>query len=209
MNTVFSELQNRNIGATRIMHLGANHAQGRRDYIENGVKEILWVEAIPQLVDYLKLTLTNSSTDRVLQAVLSNVSNQSVSFNIASNRGMSSSVFDFKHHTAQYPNIHMEGSITLTTKTLNDLFEENQVDFQAYPVMIMDLQGSELRALQGASKIMPHINAVVAEVSCIELYEGAPLETDVDTFLYDQGFEKVVTSYTEYQWGETLYVRSK
>lgn len=207
MSSIFSELRDRHISHNGLMHLGANYAQCRKDYIDNGVTDLLWVEAIPHLAEYLTNTLPK--TDRVVQAVLSNVSNQNVSFNIASNRGMSSSVFDFKHHKTQYPNIYMEGQISLTTKTLDDIFESHQIPLDKYSVMIMDLQGSELRALQGASSIIPHICAIVAEVSCVELYEGAPLEPDIDSFLYDHGFEKVITSYTEYQWGETLYVRSK
>lgn len=189
------------------MHLGANHAQGRKDYFDNEVKEILWVEAIPELANYLSNLLPKSS-DKVVQAVLSDVSNQSIKFNIASNRGMSSSVFEFKEHTYQYPHISMEGQIVLTTTTLNDLFKDNQISPDKYSVIIMDLQGSELRALQGASEILPHVFAVVAEVSCVELYEGAPLEGEIDQYMEDHGFSKIITSYTEYKWGESLYVRN-
>lgn len=207
MNLVFDELRKRNIHHTNVMHLGANHAQGRKDYIDNGAKEILWIEAIPELADYLTNILPKAS-DVVVQAVLSNVSNQVVKFNIASNRAMSSSVFDFKEHISQYPNIQMEGQISLVTQTLDDVFEKNQIAYDKYTVMIMDLQGSELRALEGASKILPYIQAIVAEVSCIELYEGAPLEPEIDRYMINSGFSKVLTSYTEYQWGESLYVRS-
>lgn len=207
ISSIFNELKRRKISCTSIMHLGANHAQGRKDYFDNGVKEILWIEAIPELTNYLSSTLPNYS-DRVVQAVLSDKSGTIVDFNLASNRGMSSSVFEFKEHTNQYPNISMKGQISLVTTTLNDVFANHQISHDKYAVMIMDLQGSELRALQGASKILPYIFAVVAEVSCVELYEGAPLESDVDQYMLENGFSKVLTAYTEYQWGESLYVRN-
>ena len=207
ISSIFDELKKRNISHAGIMHLGANHAQGRKDYLDNGVKEILWVEAIPELANYLSNLLPKSS-DKVIQAVLSSASNQETKFNIASNKGMSSSVFEFKEHTAQYPHISMEGQLVLTTTTLDDLFKQHQIPHDKYTVMIMDLQGSELRTLQGASEILPHVLAVVAEVSCVELYEGAPLEGEIDRYMTNHGFSKVLTSYTEYQWGESLYVRN-
>ena len=208
ISSIFNELKKRNIPCTSIMHLGANHAQGRKDYIDNGVKEILWVEAIPEFANYLSSELPKSS-DLVVQAVLSDNSGDIVKFNIASNRGMSSSVFEFKEHTKQYPHISMEGQMSLVTMALDDVFTSQQIARDRYTVMIMDLQGSELRALRGATKILPHVFAVVAEVSCVELYEGAPLESDVDRYMVDHGFSKVLAAYTEYQWGEALYIREK
>lgn len=207
ISLIFNELKQKNIPCTNIMHLGANHAQGRQEYINNGVKNILWVEAIPELARHLSSSLSKTS-DIVLQAVLSNDTGQVINFNIASNEGMSSSVFEFNEHTVKYPNITMIEQRSLLTTTLDDAFTSNQIEYSKYTVMIMDLQGSELKALQGATKILPHIFAVIAEVSCIELYKGAALESDVDRYMIEHGFSKALTSYTEYGWGESLYVRS-
>lgn len=208
ISSIFNELKRRNIPCTDIMHLGANFAQGRQEYRDNGVKDILWVEAIPELARHLSSVLSKPS-DTVLQAVLSDTTGQVINFNIASNRGMSSSVFEFKEHTKKYPHISMEGQISLSTTTLDDVFTSNQIEYNKYTVMIMDLQGSELRTLRGAAKILPHIFAVIAEVSCVELYKDAPLECDIDRYMAEQGFSKLMASYTEYQWGEALYIRER
>lgn len=203
---IFEEAKNRNISYDNIIHLGANLAQNRKEYIENGVKEILWVEALPDLATHLSKTLPAS--DKVIQAVLSDKSDQEVVFNVASNGGASSSVFDFKLHTSLYPDIRMQSQIILKTKTLNDIFENHNISYQKYKIMIMDLQGSEIKALKGASKVLSNLDIVVSEVLCSELYEGAPLESDIDAFLSTQGFKKIAASYTKYQWGEALYVKS-
>lgn len=203
---IFEEAKNRNVPYDNIMHLGANLAQNRKEYIENGVKEILWVEALPDLA--LQLSRTLPASDKVVQAVLSDKSDQEVVFNIASNGGASSSVFDFKLHTSLYPNIRMQNQITLRTKTLDDVFEDHNISYQKYKIMIMDLQGSELKTLKGAPKVLNSLEIVVSEVLCSELYEGAPLESDIDIFLSAQGFKKIAASYTKYQWGEAIYVKN-
>lgn len=205
IDALFDELKKRGIEFKCIMHLGANKAQGRDAYIRNGVEKILWVEAIPYLANYLRSNLPDS--DMVVQAVLSDQQDVIVNFNVASNGDMSSSIFDFKEHANQYPNIKMYNRLALKTNTLDKVFEQNQIDFSEYGVMIMDLQGSELNTLKGSRKILPHVKAIMSEVSYVELYEGAPLEKDIDEFLEKEGFIKVMTEKTQYQWGENLYVR--
>lgn len=56
MNFVFSFLRERKISVENLMHLGANFAQGRAEYVQNGAKNIMWVEAIPEIASYLEKT---------------------------------------------------------------------------------------------------------------------------------------------------------
>lgn len=205
MDYIFSYLRKEGFEIKSLAHLGANYAQGRNLYIRNGIDKILWVEAIPSIVDALKQSLTNES-DLILQGVLSNASGENVNFKIASNNAMSSSIYEFKHHIDQYPNIEMIGTISLTTTTLDDLMKENLATFD-YDVAVLDLQGSDLNALRGASCLLQRSIAVAVEVSCIELYENAPLEAEVDAFMHEQGFCKEISAYTQYGWGEALYVK--
>lgn len=205
MDYVFYYLRKEGFKIKSLAHLGANYAQGRNLYVSNGIDKILWVEAIPSIVDTLKQNLSNVS-DLVLQGVLSKASGEKVNFKIASNNSMSSSIYEFKHHVDQYPNIEMIDKISLTTTTLDDLMKENSITFD-YDVAVLDLQGSDLNALRGASCLLQRSIAVAVEVSCIELYENAPLEAEVDAFMHEQGFRKELSAYTQYGWGEALYVK--
>lgn len=52
----------------------------------------------------------------------------------------------------------------------------------------IDAQGYELEILKGASAILPNFEAVLLEVSTIEINKGAPLLHDVVAFMKDRGF---------------------
>lgn len=55
-------------------------------------------------------------------------------------------------------------------------------------VLKVDTQGSELGVLEGATSTLESVSAVEVEVEFNELYEQAPLFSDVDTFLRRRGF---------------------
>lgn len=149
------------------------------------------------------------TNDIIFQTCLSDISDQDVIFHVADNKGMSSSIFQFKHHAEKYPFINMINDINLKTSTLDDLMEKNKIPHDFYSVMVMDLQGAELKTLMGAKKVISSINAIVSEVSEIELYENAPLESDIDSYLRNYKFRRVMDAYTEYGWGEALYIREQ
>lgn len=61
-------------------------------------------------------------------------------------------------------------------------------------------------ALQGAKGLLPHIKALQIEINFSELYQGCALISDIDAYLREYGFIRVMTKtpYSE-TWG-TLYM---
>jgi FkbM family methyltransferase len=53
----------------------------------------------------------------------------------------------------------------------------------------LDVQGFELQVLRGADEILQSVEAVMMEVSLIEINKGAPLFAEVVGFMADRGFE--------------------
>ncbi len=70
-----------------------------------------------------------------------------------------------------------------------------------------DIQGAELKALQGAEFILPFANALYLEVNVEELYKGCSLLPELDAYLADRGFQRVLTRIVQEGWGDALYVR--
>ncbi len=70
--------------------------------------------------------------------------------------------------------------------TLDRLIE--RLDFPQPDLIKLDLQGYELHALAGAEKAMAHAQALLLEVSFIELAEGMPLLAEMIAFMKDHGF---------------------
>jgi hypothetical protein len=57
------------------------------------------------------------------------------------------------------------------------------------PVLLkIDVQGFELEVLQGATDLLPHIDAVYVEASYVELYEGQALHEDIERYLAEAVF---------------------
>ena len=70
------------------------------------------------------------------------------------------------------------------THRLDEITEINRADF-----IKMDIQGSELNVLENAVNVLKTSVLVQVEVEFVELYEGQPLFSDVDSFLRSQGFQ--------------------
>jgi len=72
----------------------------------------------------------------------------------------------------------------------------------------MDVQGAEIKVLQGMGKVLDTVTAVFLEVSSMELYEGQPLKPDVINFMRDRGFREVFDSCKGiFKSGDMLWVR--
>ncbi len=52
----------------------------------------------------------------------------------------------------------------------------------------IDVQGFELEVLQGATELLPEIDAVYVEASDVELYQGQALLAQIERFLLEAGF---------------------
>ncbi len=61
-------------------------------------------------------------------------------------------------------------------------------ELQSPTLLKIDVQGGELKVLQGAEALLPAIDAVLVEVSFVELYAGQPLADAVWSQLRQAGF---------------------
>jgi len=80
--------------------------------------------------------------------------------------------------------MRVEKRVDVETKRLDDLLTlTGSVDF-----IKLDIQGSELMALENARSTLATVGVVQCEVEFVELYQDQPLFADVDKFLRSQGF---------------------
>jgi len=188
-----------------ILHIGAHECEELGLYYSIGYRDnnILWIEALPELVDKMKSIYSGIN---IIQAVITDKDNQQVNFMITNNI-QSSSIFNLKTHLQEHPHVFEKERIMLKTTTLNSLYDRFDLPYDTYDFINLDIQGAELKALQGATKILPHIKAIYCEVNEKELYEGCGLLPDLDSFLETHDFKRVKTAMTEHGWGDALYLR--
>lgn len=72
----------------------------------------------------------------------------------------------------------------------------------------LDVQGAELKVLNGASSLINTIKAVWLEVGSVELYKSQPLKHDIEIFMQHHGFIKVTDTVSDVT-GDQFYVNRK
>jgi 2-O-methyltransferase len=110
-----------------------------------------------------------------------------------------------KLHQEVHPEVKFNERIKVKAVTLDEWAAQHgisRVDF-----LWLDLQGAEIKALQGAEKLLENVTGIFTEVSLIETYENVPLYEEVKTFLTSRGF-KIAKEYLPYKdMGNVLFLK--
>ena len=182
-----------------VLHVGAHEAEESVKYRKFLWTPVIWVEAQPEKIEYLKRKL-DPFENSVIEAAVWNVSGIPLDLKITSN-SESTSLLDFGTHKVQHPSISVERIIPVVTQILDDLVAA------PYPELLeLDIQGAELKALQGYSKGLLHTKWIYCEVNRELLYEGCSLISEIDDFLHQHGFIRAATRWTIHEWGDALYI---
>jgi FkbM family methyltransferase len=208
----FSEvLETYNIKTKGVIHVGANFGQEAKDYYDNGVEDVVWIEANPKSMETLYSHLSQFPKQNpllVLNKCVSEKDGDEVTFNISNNEGQSSSFLDLEYHKIAHQEVFYTESITLTTTTLNTLFKD--FELTDYKFLNADIQGAELLMLKGATEILPKLDCLYLEVNEKELYKGCGLIGDIDDFVSKYGFKRARTEWCgNFGWGDAVYIKNK
>ena len=196
-------LETNNINIIGGFHLGAHECEELDFYSQLGLKneEIIWIDAIPAKVT----EAINRNIPNVYNAVITDCDDVDVIFNV-SNNVQSSSVLELGTHAQEHPEVVYVDKINLKSITVDSFFERNNVDASKYNFWNFDIQGAELMALKGATKSIQYAKAIYLEVNNRELYKKCGLINDIDAFLSQYNFKRVLTHISKHGWGDALYI---
>lgn len=189
-----------------IIHVGANVGQEIPAYKASLAKICLYFEPIPDIFAKLKSNLENIPNHYPLQELISDADGEEVVFNITNN-SLSSSMLPLGKHSVLYPQIKYVESLKLQTITL-DTIVKKQFSQENFYLLVMDVQGAELKVLKGANNLLENqLIYVYAEVSEEPLYEGGCTFEELTAFLKKYGFRLKNLSMNYKNWGDALYVK--
>ena len=196
-------LLSNNITVFGSFHLGAHECEELGFYTNLGLtpNDVLWIDAMPSKVSEAQ----HRGIPNVYNAVITDKDDEDVIFNV-SNNFQSSSVFELGSHSREHPHITYVGKIEQKSITIDTFFERNQIDASKYNFWNFDIQGAELIALKGATKSIQYAKAIYLEVNEKELYINCGLIHEVDEFLSQYNFKRVLTTMTRHGWGDALYI---
>lgn len=194
-----------------VVHIGAHRGQEAQDYANNGVKDVLWVEANKKMMKHLyDKTCNVPIKSHYFCATLSDKDDETVTLNVTNNE-QSTSILELGTHATMYPHITIAERVPVQTKRFETLWRENigEIDLDNYDFVNIDVQGAELKVLKGFGEIWNQvpIRAVYAEVNFEHVYKGCCLVEELDEYLGNFGFQRVLTAAPEGTWGDALYLR--
>ena len=183
-----------------VVHVGAHLAEEGDLYDQLGIKKIAWVEANS---DLLKKITRKRPNDLVIQAVVSVTDDEEVTFYKANN-GQSSSILELDYHSIAHPEVHYVAQETVRTKTLKSVIVENNLEDCNF--LNLDIQGNELRALQGAGDLLDNFDYIYSEVNKKSLYKDCALFPQIRGFLQEK-YSVVDIAWTTFGWGDAFWVK--
>jgi FkbM family methyltransferase len=180
------ELVKAMVDCNGIIHMGAHRGQEAPVY-DWFNKKTIWIEANPNLIDYLQDNVSQFINQEIIQALISNQDKIITKFNISDNDGASSSIFKFDK-AESHAKIKMTNSIELESIKLDTLLIKNKIDVNKYNFWVMDLQGAELLALQGATDSLKNCKYIYCEISKENIYINGAEWNELKKFLNNYGF---------------------
>ena len=183
-----------------VLHIGAHNAEELEAYTKHSWNQVTWVEAQPDKIEYLKEKLP--AHHKVIQAAVWNESGISLELKVMTNTE-STSLLNLGTHASEHPNVTLNYQIPIKTQVLNDLIPLNETP----DLIALDIQGAELKALEGFGTRIRDVRWIYCEVNKDYLYEGCCLVSDLDTYLEKFGFKRIVTRWTYHGWGDALFVQ--
>lgn len=170
-----------------VIHIGSHRGNERKLY-RNYDLYAVYVEAMPDVFKILNSNVAGRQKWVALNYLVTDKDDAEYDFKISSNRGLSSSIYDFKDHKKIWTRIGMVKSLKLKSVTLSTMLEREKLDVKNYDVLVMDTQGSEILVLRGAEKIVNNFKYIVTEVADFEAYVGCGTLKDIEAFMSVNNF---------------------
>lgn len=199
MTTLIQQLT----GLRGVIHIGAHHGQEGAGYRALGIDRVCWVEPLPSA--FAELVKSQVGTNAAFFQCALGAKNEEAIFYIADNAGQSSSLRKPKIHLQEHPEVNFIDTITVPVRRLEDL----PINFEAFNLLVLDVQGCELDVLQGAQEILGAFDYIIAEVQNAELYEGGALLPELAAWIAQRGFALERIEWETNAWGNALFVHER
>jgi len=199
------QLNKNNLSKKGIIHIGAHLGQEAETYNRMGFKNVIWMEANPELYTQLKDNVSRYGHS-VYNYLLSDSDSDDVNFFVTSNKGHSSSMFALSDDLLK-KGLNVTKKFKLESTRFDTFCKNNNVNIDKYNCLNIDVQGAELKVLSGFGDMLKKFDFIVTEISLKRVYKGSALFHELNNFLLKNGFIKISTSAIG-DMGEALYKRS-
>lgn len=187
---------------TGVLHIGAHLGEETKIYQQLGIKNVIWVEANPALIDYIETAVPDNNV--IIHACMSDVANLRMMLNISNHDGLSSSLYEWGTHKDFAPDFVVVDRIEVATSTVDQMYRTYSLP--ECNLLNIDVEGATLDVLRGALNNLYRFDYLYLEVQTDNVWDGAPKLGEIEEFL--DGFDLVTLGLVADQgWGDSLWVR--
>jgi len=197
INDLSNLINNNNI--QNLIHVGAHKGDEIELYNNCGIKKIVWIEALPDLIDEIKKNTFkyNLKIDNtILNYAVSDKKENNINFykyykKNSNNYGLSSLLEINKNGpwAGRLKNdTKLQKIISVSTNTLSNILIENNISTQNIDLLLLDTQGSELKILKGFNELS-NVKHIYLEYSTKMFYSDSCLLNEINTFLESKNFK--------------------
>lgn len=193
-----------------VLHLGANIGEEAAKYDAHGIKNVIWVEANPDIFKQLVKNVAQYG-HRTHNFCVGNENKETV-LHVANNSGQSSSVLDLGTHKRQHPSVHYTHDVEVQMFRIDSLFakiseEPDKYNLDGIDFLNMDLQGFEGEALEGIGELLHQFKWVYLEVNKADVYKGCKQFGWIENYLKGFGFKHAETAKWIGDWSDALFIK--
>ena len=190
-----------------VIHIGAHYGQEYQDYKEQGIKNLMFFEPVEKNYQELVNRLPRKSSIKTYNLALGNEMGEKEMY-IDTVKGQSCSFLEPGTHLGLHPKIKFTEKQKVRIVKLDNL----GFDHSLYNMINIDVQGFELEVFKGAVQTLKYIDIIYTEVNFEDVYRECCKVDDLDYYLKNFGFKRVLTKDSgvgngRNTWGDALYIR--
>lgn len=190
-----------------VIHVGAGWGPEFSAYRDSTANTVLYIEPMNEAFEQLRQQVMGSEGHHAIHALCSDRSGKKVDFKITNNNGRFSSMLPLGSYAESFPHIKHVRSQKLVTSTLDNLLKGSW-DPSQINLLVISAQGADLMVLQGAKKLLKHIDAVYVDVTDSSLYEGGCTWQEVVEFLRPFGLDMKMMNLGNKHSGHAFFLKN-
>lgn len=176
-----------------LLFIGANDMSEIGNYVSQ-YQNAIFIEAIPSIYDIMVKKLDNMNkkfnTNYIgCNRLVSDVEDKEYTFNIFSNQGASSSIYEPNPAEWAWADVKKVDTLVLKSTTIENIIKAHKWENVKYDV-ILDVQGAELDVLKGFGESnFQNVLSLQTEISTKEYYKGGVLFHTLNDYIQSKGFQ--------------------
>jgi FkbM family methyltransferase len=196
-------IKNYNLKIKGVIHIGAHYGQEYNSYIKNNINNLIFFEPLKKNYNILLNNINITNNIKAYNIALGNFTGNVDMYVEDFNQGMSSSILEPDLHLKQYPDIIFNQKENVKIDKLDNI----EFDVNNFNMINIDVQGYELEVFKGSLYTLQFIDIIYTEVNRDNVYKNCVKVEELDVFLEQFNFKRILTSWEGGSWGDSLYLK--